>query len=201
MLVYWLRHGETDWNRARRIQGCTDIPLNDAGRAQARAAAKALKGVPFDAAFASPLSRAQETARIVLEGRGLSPVTVEAFREANFGTSDGRNMDADKADPTSPLYLWFKDPSRHTPAPGGESLDAIASRITAAFKATLVPLEKQADRVFVASHGTVTRILATLLMGRPASRFQELSLGNCALTLIEVKDGRLALKAFDRRLF
>lgn len=201
MLVYWMRHGETDWNRARRIQGCTDIPLNAAGREQARAAAKALRGVSFGAAFASPLSRAQETARIVLEGRGLSPVTVEDFREANFGTSDGRNMDADKADPASPLYWWFKDPSRHTPAPGGESLDEIAFRITTAFKNTMLPLESQADRVFVASHGTVTRILATLLMGRPASRFQELSLGNCALTVIEVRDGRLALKAFDRHLF
>lgn len=198
MLVYWMRHGETDWNKAHRIQGCTDIPLNAAGRAQAEAAARGLSGIRFDRAFCSPLSRAQETARIVLRGRGLEPEAVADFREANFGASDGRDMDADKADPESPLYWWFKDPARHTPAPGGESLEAIATRITGAFSRVILPLEGTAGTVFVAAHGTVTRILATILMGRAASRFQELALGNCAVTVIEVKDGKAKLLDYGR---
>ena len=196
MLVYWMRHGETDWNRQRRIQGCTDIPLNDEGRRQARLAARALKDVRFDAAFCSPLSRARETAQIVLQGRSLSPIIVEGFKEASFGAADGRCMDADKADPASPLYYWFKDPSRYMPGPGAEGLEDIARRITAAFKASILPLEGRAGAVFVASHGTVTRILSTLLMDRPASRFQELSLSNCAVTLIEIRGGRAFLKAY-----
>jgi uncharacterized phosphatase len=64
-LLYLVRHGETDWNRARRIQGATDIPLNDLGRAQAAEAGDLLSRRSFDRVVASPLSRAAETGSII----------------------------------------------------------------------------------------------------------------------------------------
>lgn len=83
------RHGETDWNLERRVQGHTDRPLNEAGVAQAQALAEELSGEQIDAVYASDLARALDTARAVAEPRGLSVVTLIGLRERNFGTWEG----------------------------------------------------------------------------------------------------------------
>lgn len=88
----FLRHGESDWNKAGRIQGHTDIPLNPVGIGQARAAALALAAAPFDRIIASPLSRALETARIVNEGVSKPLHTDAALRERGFGSFEGQSV-------------------------------------------------------------------------------------------------------------
>lgn len=93
-----IRHGETDWNRDRRIQGSTDIPLNDTGRAQARAAAEALRGrlVPGlrVTIAASDLSRARETAEIIAaELEFAVPRIYPGLRERSYGEAEGLDVD------------------------------------------------------------------------------------------------------------
>lgn len=83
------RHGETDWNVERRVQGHSDTPLNDTGRAQARALAEELAGERIDAVYSSDLVRAHETARIVAEPRGLDVTAIRDLREKHFGTWEG----------------------------------------------------------------------------------------------------------------
>lgn len=86
-LLTLVRHGETDWNRERRIQGSTDIPLNDTGRAQARAAAATLSG---QIVVASDLSRARETAEIIAVELGLAaPRLYAGLRERSYGDAEG----------------------------------------------------------------------------------------------------------------
>ena len=193
MKVFWMRHGETDWNRLGRIQGCTDIPLNDRGRLQAREAARLLRDVEFDAAWCSPLSRAEETARIVLEGRNVPLLADPLLREVDFGPNDGRLMAPDKADPASPLYLWFARPDDFIPPAGAESHLQALERAREFFRTVLAPREERLGNVLVAAHGSLTRILVTVLMGRPAGEFQKLALANCSVTEIEVKDGQVRL--------
>lgn len=84
-----MRHGETNWNKARKFQGMTDIPLNELGRRQAMYAHEALKDIKIDVAFASPLSRAQETAKIILEGHGIELTTEDELHEQNAGDWEG----------------------------------------------------------------------------------------------------------------
>ena len=75
MKIYMIRHGQTDWNLAGKIQGKTDVPLNEEGRAQARFLAEAMKSRPAAKVFTSPLKRARETAQAVAEALdGLPPV-------------------------------------------------------------------------------------------------------------------------------
>ena len=76
MKLYLVRHGETDWNRARKIQGQVDIPLNEFGIHLAEETGKGLKDIPVDLCFTSPLGRAKQTAEIILKGRDV-PVIEE----------------------------------------------------------------------------------------------------------------------------
>lgn len=94
MSFYVLRHGQTDWNVQMRLQGSTDIPLNETGRAQAHVAAKILAGEGITKIIASPLSRALETARIVGAASGLEPVVDGRLIERNFGLFEGMTIDA-----------------------------------------------------------------------------------------------------------
>jgi Fructose-2,6-bisphosphatase len=85
-----VRHGQTDWNLARRIQGSSDIPLNDTGREQARATASLLSRRSWDEAFASPLGRAMETARIIAAATGLGePGAIDGVAERAYGEAEG----------------------------------------------------------------------------------------------------------------
>lgn len=85
----YLRHGQTEWNRQGRMQGATDIPLNDTGRDQAREAAGRLTGTHVDRIIASPMQRAAETANIVAQTKGLSVTSDDRLKERYFGAFDG----------------------------------------------------------------------------------------------------------------
>jgi len=87
--ILLVRHGETDWNLDRRLQGHSDRPLNDTGREQARTLAEELANEPLAAVYSSDLRRAGETARIVAEAHGLQVTTLPDLRERHFGTWEG----------------------------------------------------------------------------------------------------------------
>jgi len=88
-LLFLFRHGETDWNRAGRLQGHTDTPLNATGLAQAQALAERLRPHRLDAVMSSDLARAWTTARIVAEGLGVPLISEPGLREANIGEAEG----------------------------------------------------------------------------------------------------------------
>ena len=87
------RHGETDWNRERRWQGRSDLPLNERGREQARALAEKLEPVPLSAVYASDLRRAYETALVVAKTKGLAVTPMRELREVDVGSWTGLSYD------------------------------------------------------------------------------------------------------------
>ena len=89
MQIYLIRHGETDYNKSRRIQGQCDIELNNCGRELAKITAQALKDVPFDLVFTSPLKRAKETAEIIVGDRQIPVIEDVRIREISFGEYEG----------------------------------------------------------------------------------------------------------------
>lgn len=152
-----VRHGQTDWNRAGRYQGQSDVPLNQIGRAEAQSLASRLTGQPFVAIYTSDLQRARETAVIIAETLQL-PVTPEPrLREIDQGEWEGQLVEVIKA---RHAELWGQrtiDPASFRP-PGGESVAEVAERVQAALGniAHLYPT----GPVLIVSHGLA---LATII--------------------------------------
>ena len=114
------RHGETDWNAGRRVQGHTDIPLNAAGGDQARALAEELAAEPLAAVFSSDLSRALDTATAVADLHGLDVTVDPRLREKNFGTWEG----------LTDIEIAERFPDAHRGQWGdGESTEEVAERV------------------------------------------------------------------------
>ncbi|UFN50875.1 histidine phosphatase family protein [Roseomonas sp. OT10] len=142
--AFWfLRHGETDWNARGLSQGNVDIPLNAVGIEQAHRAAAALRGKGIASIVASPLGRAQDTARIVAETLGL-PVETEAdLREVSFGVQEGQ-----------PMADWFNDwVEGHVTPEGAESFAALRARTVAAINRALT----RPAPVLIVAHGALWR--------------------------------------------
>lgn len=88
-MLYIMRHGRTDWNVRHKLQGRTDIPLNDEGRMMAAEAGKRYADIHFDICYSSPLERAKETAEIFLKGRNVPVYTDDRLVEMGFGVYEG----------------------------------------------------------------------------------------------------------------
>jgi broad specificity phosphatase PhoE len=120
----FLRHGESEANRIRCVTGQSDSPLTDVGREQAAAAGEALADQPFQRALSSDLSRARDTARIVLSGREVALEETPLLAERGVGTFSGRNLDALRDTGENQLLLGW-----NTRPPDGESMAEVALRV------------------------------------------------------------------------
>jgi len=162
-LIVW-RHGNTDWNRDSRVQGQTDIPLNDTGLAQARAAAAMLAGLLPDALVSSDLRRAAQTAAALAELTGLPVRPDERLRERYYGRWQGRTMgEIAKLFPAEHARWRAGDPS---PGSEIESNEDLGKRVAEALHAAaeIVP----GGTVVVAAHGGAVKQGLISLLGWPA---------------------------------
>lgn len=190
MLIYLMRHGETDWNKARRLQGQSDIPLNEYGIELAVKTAEALADVPFDMAFCSPLGRAQETAKIILGNRATPLCTDERLKEINFGTNEGICFDSAKKNPEDPLHNFFCKPEYYCPPEGAESFAQVAERGKTFLQEKILPLEGSCETILIVAHGAFNRSLVNSIMGTPLQEFWRISLPNCAVSILSLEEGQ-----------
>lgn len=179
MLLYLVRHGETDWNLQRKIQGSTDIPLNATGREQAATTGALLSSRAWDAVLASPLSRAFETASIIADAVGLpAPTAVPDLVERNYGEAEGLT-DAE-------IEARFPGP-----VPGQETRQHVVERV---LPALMEIAESHPDRaVIVVSHGGVIRGVLNAI--DPEGRHG--TIRNGSVHSFSYEDGSVRLIAFD----
>lgn len=184
--IYLIRHGQTDWNKAGRFQGQTDIPLNDTGRRQAKSLRESLKEhMPFDRMISSDLSRARETAAIINEGYECPIVIDAAFRELCFGKWEGLVFDQIKNDYPLEARYWATAPHLLHIA-GGESLQELFGRVWPRF----IYWTQQKDyrsMAFVCHGGTCGALLCGLL-NKPLSELVTYIHGNTALNVAELDE-------------
>ncbi len=189
MKVYLLRHGETESNRNCILQGWSDIPLNDRGIELAELTAEGLKDISFDRIYSSPLIRAYTTAEIIRGDRDIEIITDDRLKEINLGDREGTPIVTRDSDPDDPMYRFEFDTGRYLPPTGGESFEQLYSRTGEFWREVILPLEKECDIILIAGHGGMNRSLINTLMGTPIERFWDVKLDNCAITIIDVKDG------------
>lgn len=147
-MIYFVRHGETDYNKQGRMQGFLDIPLNQTGINQAYQAKENLKDIQIDEIYASPLSRASKTADIINENYNLNIKYDDRLKELNVGELQGQNP----AD-FSKEYIdyYFEHPKEF----GAETLEEHCSRVESFFK----EIENSNKNILIVSHGGVYRAL------------------------------------------
>ena len=196
MEVYFLRHGETAWNRERRIQGSTAwTDLTNEGVRVAEAARDGIRaaGLTFDRLYASPYRRALHTAQIIGAGLGLEPVVDDRIREISFGPYEGtRYSEGQFADDN--IRACFLDPPAYVARDGGEPFDAVAARVKDFFDSELAPQADRLSRVLAVAHGGILRTVLRLAAGIPLSDFWKGTQPNCCAHVIDFSDGRLTLK-------
>jgi uncharacterized phosphatase len=163
-----LRHGQTDWNIDFRLQGITDIPLNDTGISQAITAGKVLDANDWDVLLTSPLSRAHDTAQIVAREAGFERFIVEPMLlERSFGEAEGMLHSE-----------WREKYGEGKLVPGGETLEQLALRSWALLDR--LATEYRGKRVLTVSHGALIRKLINLVskgeLPREGDRFSNASL-------------------------
>ncbi len=203
MIVDFVRHGETQWNKERRLQGDSDIPLNDKGIELAFVTAKKLKeeGFVFDHAFTSPLVRASKTCEILLDGSGLKPQPDQRLKEICFGGYEGMRFDELKeAVGEDALAPFFNDPANYVAKNGAEDIPHLLTRLKSFWEEEILPLEGKCDRVLVACHGAVCRGFLVLLKPYPIAEFWGNHQFNCAVNEVKVIDGKPEV-LWENRIF
>lgn len=194
--LYLIRHGRTAWNALWRIQGGTDVPLDDEGRQQAKALARAFKDVPLAAVYASPLQRAAETAAAVAAVHGLTLRFDDRLKERNWGAFQGMRREEAARLYTAAEAGLRSDPRQAHP-PDGESYEELSQRAEAVLREIAVHEE---GAVAVVCHGgtIVAGIMALLgLDSWPRVRFV---IENASISLLDVReDGSVVTHYVNRR--
>lgn len=191
-----LRHGETDWNAEKRIQGQIDVSLNAAGRAQAAATAAGLAGQRFDALYSSDLARTWQTAQPVAAALGLRPHAAPGLRERHYGRMQG--LTSDEARQRFPaLFAAHAGRDLHHDLDGGETLTRFAARIAD----TLAELAAaHAGRtLLLVSHGGVLDIAYRLAVGRDLAGPRDFPIPNAGLNWLEYREGKWRLLAWGEK--
>lgn len=156
--IYFVRHGETDWNVHGKMQGHTDIPLNATGEVQAHELREKFKGIRFDAVFSSDLQRAKKTAEIVSLERDLAIQTTKALRERSYGEFEGRTKEEVQEIINNLLSSLTEEEKKSAKLfPNQENDEEVVSRVVTFLREIAVANANKT--ILVVSHGGVVREL------------------------------------------
>lgn len=182
------RHGESDWNRAKRWQGHADRPLTDLGKAQAQELANRLAETELDAIYSSDLERARETAEIIARSRGLTVAALPGLREVDVGSWSGLTR--------AEAEQRFPDAFRRWAAGGegwddGETYEQLSKRVIGAIHQ--ISTEEPGTRVLVVAHGGSIRAVHASALGVDVHTYRRIHRvePNATLSAVCVQNGCL----------
>ncbi|MBR2800164.1 MAG: histidine phosphatase family protein [Oscillospiraceae bacterium] len=190
MTVYFVRHGQTEKNRAMRLQGRSDHPMDETGVVQAAAAGEFFRsnGIRFDAVFSSPLLRAIQTAKLIA-GEDLPVQADDRLIEMDYGPYEGMDLRT----PAPEVLAFFRD-FAHTPAPAGmEQLDDVVKRLGVFLEETAPLCPDQ--NILVSTHAIAMKAALEYLTPESLGSYWSKYIGNCAVYRAEYKDGVFSIPA------
>ena len=180
--VYLVRHGETEWNAARKIQGQSDSPLTQKGIFQARQVAERVRNEGITHVITSDLGRTRATAQIIADVCGCDVIVEPRLRELHMGVLEERGLDNLSANEES----WRKQMVDGTPngrIPQGESMTELAERMRSALDSCLdLPA---GSKPLLVSHGIALGCLISTILGLPPYAERRLRLRNCSISRVD----------------
>ncbi len=194
MRLILVRHGQTEWNREYRVQGQADPPLNETGKAQAEAIARALSYEPIRAIYSSPLSRAMETAKTINRFHTVEIIPHEGLKELNVGEVDGLYF------PDMPVrypdfFARWKADAAAVRWPGGETLPELQDRVWRATTQIITPQTEGA--AVITSHLFALVSLLCKVLGLNLSDFRRLNLSVGSISEVEITEKGYRLVRFN----
>lgn len=185
--VYLVRHGETEWNAARRIQGQSDSPLTAKGEYQARQVARRVRPEGITHIITSDLGRTRHTAQIIAQACGCDVINDARLRELHMGVLEERFIDS----LTPQEEQWRKqmvDGTADARIPQGESMTELGERVRAALENCLTL--PQGSKPLIVSHGIALGCLISTVLGLPAYAERRLRLRNCSLSRVDYQQSQ-----------
>jgi probable phosphoglycerate mutase len=183
--VLLIRHGETEWNTLGKFQGCTDIDLSQEGIKQAELLKNRLKG-EFDYIYASPLSRALETANIIAENTDKKVVVAPEIREINFGEWEGLTVREISEKYPEIFKAWRSNKEESYICGGDSSINNAASRAT---KCILDIVSKhRGKKIVIVAHGGIIKAGLIGLFEWDMTMYHKIALGNTCINTITFND-------------
>ena len=185
--VYLIRHGTTEWNREEIFRGRADCTLNETGRSEAQAVAACLRAVEFEKIYASPLSRAAETARAVAADKGLQVIPDPAFIDLDFGEWQGMPL-KEVREKYPDLYRTWRERPQDATFPGGENLAQVRAR---AWEGLLRVVRDDPEKTtLIVSHRVITKVLICAALGLDNSHFWQIKQDTTAINYLEYARGQ-----------
>lgn len=193
MKIYFIRHGETEWNKKRKLQGQSDIPLNEYGKELAKVTEEGLRDIDFDIVYTSPLLRAKETAEILKGDRDIKIIEDKRLLELGFGVGEGKGIDQIRKQPDIKLYNFLCKPEAYIPPRGGESFQDLHKRCKTFIDQVILPAEEKYNHILVVGHGALIRGMIGCIEDVPLEEFWRKTHKNCSATIMECKDGKIEI--------
>ncbi|MDO5340362.1 MAG: histidine phosphatase family protein [Eubacteriales bacterium] len=176
-MLYIMRHGRTDWNVSHKLQGRTDIPLNDEGRMMAAEAGKRYADIHFDICYSSPLARAKETAEIFMRGRNVPVRTDDRLVEMGFGVYEG--IENSFVIDDCPINTLFKKPEEYVTVEGGESFEELFARTGEFIDNVVMPQVREGKDILIVGHGAMNCSIIAKFKNIPLKDFWDGMTDNC----------------------
>ena len=191
----WLvRHGRTAWNSEGRIQGQTDLPLDELGWQQAQLVAVRLKNIAVAAIYSSPLQRARQTAEMIGAALNLPITFDDRLKEYDFGAVSGLTW-TDVVTQHPKLAQRWADDIWSVPIEGSEGRAVFHSRIAAAMKAIIAAHDQQ--QVIVVAHGGTFAAYLTALLNLDVNRRHPFHFGNASLSVLELGERLIGIDVLN----
>ena len=178
-MLYIMRHGKTDWNERKKLQGRTDIPLNDVGRKMAAEAAQVYKNLPIDVCYCSPLARARQTAEIFLKDRDIPIIVDDRLIEMSFGIYEGTEQSTRASG--CPINTLFEEPEKYKAVEGGESIEELFERTGDFLKNVVEPQLEAGKNIVIIGHGAMNSGIICQVRGLSTEHFWDAGVNQCEL--------------------
>ncbi len=188
--IYLVRHGQSTWNAAGRIQGKQDPPLSALGRRQAEAVAHTLRNETLDAIYSSQQRRARLTANTIAERHNVSITTVEGLAEIDHGDWEGLTEREVQQHFAAAFQMWLTRPSQ-TQMPGGEHCLSLQQRVLQAWQEIVA--REDGNHVAVVSHDIPIKVIIAGVLGLDLDQIGHFVVGNAGISIVQGTTGRLRL--------